>query len=405
MRRPLIITAAVTALVIAAPAAAQAHDRRQAPTLEGRAILPDAATAPAPFGAVPNADPAPAAGATQPIGGFSALLDAGHGTYWAMPDNGFGSKANSRSFILRVYRVRPHFRTERGGSGAVDVLEAVSLRDPDHRIPFPIVNGATPERILTGGDFDIESVRIAPDGTFWFGEELGPFLVHADRTGRVLEAPIPTPGVQSPDSPYLNGGTPNLNRSSGFEGMALSADGRKLYPVLEGAVKGDDPRARRVYEFDVRTRRFTGRTWTWQMTSPELSVSDFTALGEDRFVVLERDNGQGAAAAWKRAFVTDLQAPAGSVLPRRQVADLLAIADPAGISAFGARPGDIGIGDPFSFPYQTVEAVLPQRGERLAIVNDTNFGSTGRNPARPDDSDFIVVRVPGLRDSGQQGEH
>jgi glycerophosphoryl diester phosphodiesterase len=48
-------------------------------------------------------------------------------------------------------------------------------------------------------------------------------------------------------------------------------------------------------------------------------------------------------------------------------------------------------------PYVTIEAVLPTGGDRLAIVNDTNFGSTGRNPARADDSDFIEVRVPGLR--------
>ena len=43
------------------------------------------------------------------------------------------------------------------------------------------------------------------------------------------------------------------------------------------------------------------------------------------------------------------------------------------------------------------EPVLPVRGNRLAIVNDTNFGSTGRNPGLPDYSDFIVVRVPRLR--------
>jgi glycerophosphoryl diester phosphodiesterase len=48
-------------------------------------------------------------------------------------------------------------------------------------------------------------------------------------------------------------------------------------------------------------------------------------------------------------------------------------------------------------PFQTIEAVLPLGGERLAIVNDTNFGSTGRHAARPDDSEFIAVRVPGLR--------
>jgi hypothetical protein len=32
----------------------------------------------------------------QPVGGFSALLDApGVGNYWAMPDNGSRTKANS----------------------------------------------------------------------------------------------------------------------------------------------------------------------------------------------------------------------------------------------------------------------------------------------------------------------
>ncbi len=30
--------------------------------------------------------------ATQPVGGFSAILDAGNGDYYAMPDNGFGSQ-------------------------------------------------------------------------------------------------------------------------------------------------------------------------------------------------------------------------------------------------------------------------------------------------------------------------
>jgi hypothetical protein len=44
----------------------------------------------------------------------------------------------------------------------------------------------------------------------------------------------------------------------------------------------------------------------------------------------------------------------------------------------------------------TIESVLPMRGERLAIVNDTN-GPRGRNPDLPDYSDFIVVRVPSLR--------
>ena len=175
----------------------------------------------------------------------------------------------------------------------VQVREAITLSDPDAKVPFPIVNENTPERILTGGDFDIESVRQAPDGTFWFGEEFGPFIVHADAKGRVLDAPVPLPRVMSPDNPLLLGRTPNLPSSSGFEGMAMSTDGKTLYPFLEGAMVGDDPLVRHVYEFDVEERRYTGRNWIYRMSR---IVSDAVAFSKDQLIVTERDNNQGAAS-------------------------------------------------------------------------------------------------------------
>ena len=124
-------------------------------------------------------------------------------------------------------------------------------------------------------------------------------------------------------------------------------------------------------------------------------MSDLTAL-DGRRSSLERDNFQGAAARHKKAFVVD-SARDGATVDKRTAADLLDLADPGLISLPG-RPGDIGLGNPFAMPYVVIEAVLPLRGGRLAIVNDSNFGSTGRNPALPDDSDFIQLRVPGLRD-------
>jgi hypothetical protein len=304
-----------------------------------------------------------------------------------MPDNGFGNKANSRSFILRLYKVKPRWDRQ-----TVTVREAITLSDPDGKVPFPIVNENTEERILTGGDFDVESVRRAPDGTFWFGEEFGPFIVHTDARGRVLDAPVPLPRVFSPDNPFLLGRTPNLGGSSGFEAMALSHDGKTLYPILEGAVIGDDPLIRRVYEFDVSDRRYTGRTWTYRMTQTGLLVSDAVAFGRDQLIVTERDNGQGAAAAWKKAFVVDVPDRRPN-LAKRELVDLLDVKDKDGLSLLGARPGDFGLGNPFKFPYQTVEAVLPLSRDELAFVNDTNFGSTGRNANLPDYSDFIIVKV------------
>ena len=402
---PRILLSAVLAAVCPAlaPAGAVAVPANDQPALAARALLPDTSW-PAPFAGVPNTEPVDAPGARQPVGGFSALLDApGVGNFFAMSDNGFGSKANSRSFLLRLYLVHANFETAWGGAGDVRVLRAITLRDPDRKVPFAIVREGTSERLLTGGDFDIESVRIDRRGTLWFGDEFGPFLLHTDLSGKVLGAPIPLPDVKSPDYPAdvpsPVAGTANLGPSGGFEGMALSADGRRLLPVLEGAVAGDDPTVRRIYEFDLRGRSYTDTRRTYRVADPSLHVSDFTVLRGDRFVSLERDNLQGTAATHKRAFVVDLDdaQPDGSVA-KREVTDLLDLADPAGISLPG-RPGDIGLGDPFAMPYVTIESVLPVLGGRyLAIVNDTNFGSTGRNPALPDDSDFVVVRVPGLKD-------
>jgi hypothetical protein len=393
MRR-LIIGAAMAGAALAFAGSAAARGGDGEPTLEARAILPADATWPAPFPGVPSTDPAPAPGSTQPVGGFSALLDAGHGRFWAMPDNGFGNKANSRSFLLRVYKVRPNWETRRGGPGTVTILDDITLHDPDEKVPFPIVNESTEERLLTGGDFDIESLRIGRDGTLWFGEEFGPFVLHADADGKVLDPPVPTPGVRSPDSPYLFGRTNNLGGSSGFEAMALSKDGRTLYPILEGALIGDDPLRRVVFEFDVRERRFTGRRWTYRMSREGTLVSDAVAYDGKHLIVLERDNFEGPEADWKRAFTIDVPGRR-EVIEKEQIVDLLAIRDPHEIS-LPARPGDFGLGDPFEFPYVTVEAVLPVRGDELAFVNDTNFGSTGRNDTLPDYSDFIVVEVPGL---------
>jgi hypothetical protein len=206
--------------------------------------------------------------------------------------------------------------------------------------------------------------------------------------------------VKSPDYPpdfaAPFAGPANLASSNGFEGMALSRDGKTLYPTLEGPVTGDDAEIRRMYEFDIASPTY-GSGHRLYPIGTGLLVSDLTALDEHRLIALERDNLQGTAAQHKRGFVIDLRdAGATGTFDKRQVVDLLDIADPDLISP-PARPGDIGIGDPLAMPYVTIEAVLPLRGTRLAIVNDTNFGSMGRNPGLPDYSDFIEIQVPSLR--------
>src|SRR5215211_2554911 len=139
------------ALALAAPAFATYDEV----TLEGRAVLPARSFAPGPLsgtllGTAPiNGVLPPFPG--QPVQGFSAVLDAGRGRYWAMPDNGYGAEENSKDFLLRMYRITPDFKTAKGGSGTIAVGRYISLRDPDHHVPFALERS---DRRLTGGDFD-----------------------------------------------------------------------------------------------------------------------------------------------------------------------------------------------------------------------------------------------------------
>jgi hypothetical protein len=393
---------APSAVATTEPATARAAAEREA-TLLGRAILPADAYQPGPpSGAFITGDNGVTPPfASQPLPGFSAILDAGGGTFWAMPDNGYGTKANSGDFLLRVYHIRPDFRTARGGTGAVAVIGYVELHDPDGHIPFALTRA---DRRLTGADFDPESVRRDKRGDFWFGDEFGPFILHTDATGKVLEAPIPLPGVRSPQNPFLPGPDAwTLRASRGFEGMALTPDGKRLYPVIEGALRDDpDPRRRVVHEFDMRRRAYTGRTWQYRVDPafPDALVADFTAVDQHRFVLIERDGSQGAGAQQKKVYLVDLRRTgADGYLEKRLVVDLLRIADPAGVS-LPARPGEFGVGDPFSFPLESVEALEVLGGERLLVANDNNYPNNdgrwvGRD--RPDDTELIVVRAPALR--------
>jgi len=129
----------------------------------------------------------------QPVQGFSAVQFANSGSFYFLSDNGYGSKDNSADYLLRIYRLDPNFRGVENGDGSVKILDYIQLSDPNNKIPFQIVNEASADRLLTGADLDIESFVIDKDGSIWVGDEFGPYLLHFDATGKLLDAPIATP--------------------------------------------------------------------------------------------------------------------------------------------------------------------------------------------------------------------
>jgi len=362
------------------------------PRLVARATLSADYLAPGPASgslATPaNGRTGPFAG--QVIPGFSAALANPNGTFWAMPDNGFGTKANSADFLLRLYLVKPQWQRASGGAGRIEIRRYLTLSDPDHRIGFPIVNDNTRARLLTGGDFDIESLQQDPDGSFWIGEEFGPYLLHVDTRGRVLSAPVPFLRGKSPQNPTLGTDQANVPASGGFEATAQSPNGRYLYPIVEKALITDtDKRRRIISEFDTRTGRYTGLYWSYRVDTDANLVADAQMIGKHRMLVLERDDFDGDASVTKRVYTVDLRRTDRSgQLAKTLTVDLLKLDNPKKI---GAGDG-WGTGNPFQFGFQSVETLVPLPDGRLMIANDNNYpGNAARHPGTPDDTEMIIV--------------
>jgi hypothetical protein len=362
----------------------------------------------------------------QPIQGFSGIRLAGGGAYWVTQDNGFGNKRNSSDALLMFHRIRPDFSAGPQG-GTVAVERTVFLSDPNRVLPFPIVTDPSPTRFLSGADLDIESIEPMPDGTFWFGDEFGPFLFHADAEGRVLRLADTRLGdemIRGPDNPALQvPATPTAGvafrarRSGGFEGISATPDGARIWALIEQPLfrpGSDQPEGDflRLLEFDPARAAWTGRHLRYRLEPGATAIGDMHFIDERRALVIERDNGEGdpalacaagtaptaaapcfpAPARFKRIYLIDLgAADAEGYVRKLGHVDLMAIQDPENLSRGRGANGR------FTFPFFTIENVAMVDADTIIVGNDNNLPfSAGRAATRADDNELILLRVPEL---------
>ncbi len=356
----------------------------------------------------------------QPRQGHSGVKVMPDGTFWILTDNGFGSKANSPDSALYLNRYKIDWAT-----GAFEPVETVFLTDPDKKVPFRIVHDGTEKRYLTGSDFDLESFQIIGDD-LWIAEEFGPFLIKADKAGKVLavfdtvagEAP-----VRSPDN-YLvaSSGAPNqpaefnARRSKGFEGMAASKDGKFLYALLEGPLwdaakkdwqkTADGKEFLPILEFDVGQQKWTGRMWQYVLEQNGNAIGDFNMIDGTTGLIIERDNGEGTAdkacaegskgpdcfhdlAKFKRVYKVELtDANVGQPVRKIGHIDLMKIADP---DKKARKPLNDGV---LTFPFFTIENVDVVDATHIVVGNDNNLPfSSSRDPKKADDNEMILLEV------------
>lgn len=418
-RFPIRASLAATLAALFGANAAQAASA----TLEGWALMPANTFAEGPTtgqfatGAGGNALPLLN---KQSVQGFSAVL-AGPtaGSYYFMPDNGFGAKENSADALLRIYAVTPNFKTATGGTGTVSAANYnsgstmggftsgsyITLSDPNNLLSLKIqadykryYNSAANalvdpsirnDRLLTGADFDIESVRKDKNGNLWFGDEFGPYLVKTNAKGEVLRREIGMLGVLSPQNPAVINGSAaaTLGRSNGFEGMASNPSGDRLYTLLEGTVTGDPAKTLRINAFNVDTEAYTGQQWNYKLDAAGTNIGDMTAINDHEFLIIERNGATATSGTpFKKIFRIDLNNvdSSGNVI-KSEVANLMNIADPHDLNGDGSSA--------FTFPFTTIESVLILDAHTLLVANDNNYPGTGGRDLGSDNTEFLKIHL------------
>jgi hypothetical protein len=356
----------------------------------------------------------------QPLQGFSGIKAMEDGTFWSLSDNGFGSKNNSSDAMLML-----HHLTFDWDAGAVNVEKTLFLTDPDKKAPFPIVMEGSDKRYLTGADFDVESIQPVADG-FWVGEEFGPYMLKFSTEGVLTDVIATKAGeteVKSPDNPTLvvpaNPAAKmpvfNLKRSGGYEGLAMSKDGTKLYGMLEGPLfmedgsveKADGLTALRIIELDAASKAWTGKTWLYPLSEGGEAIGDFNMVDETTALVIERDNGAGVVekacadpkapaadcfavpAKHKRIYKIEMtDENAGKAVRKIGYIDLMKIADPGNKKRQGGGEGF------YDMPFVTIENVDVVDPTHIIVGNDNNLPfSAGRALDKADDNEFVLLEV------------
>jgi hypothetical protein len=279
-------------------------------------------------------------GANQGRFGFFSDIyyEPNRNEWWALSDRGPGGGLLDYSTRLSRFKVNVHPVT--GEISQFRVLETILFTDPDHLLAGagPNLNGLNPlslngDASVLGHSFDPEGLVVDPwTSHFYVADEYGPALYEFDRKGRlkrIFDVPqnlVPMVGtavnyVATRD----DGANAGRQDNRGYEGVAISPDGRTLYAVLQDPLindptgnNGRNSRNVRIVVYDNDRRSPTYGSSIKQLayrleaqaavaarinaifpgnangTNPRqgrnIGVSSIVAINKTQFLVLERDN-------------------------------------------------------------------------------------------------------------------
>lgn len=262
------------------------------------------------------------------LGGFFSDLyyDRNQNVYYGLSDRGPGGGVYS--YDTRVQKFKVDVNPKTGAISNFLILDSILLTKNGQNF-----NGLNPEKLngnvsTLGLSLDPEGFTVAPNGNFYISDEYGPSVYEFSPDGKFVKG-FTTPSNLIPKESdgkvnYVDGRskiTSGRQDNRGFEGLALSPDGSKVFGMLQGPLvneglntekgtgnEGRYSRNLRIVEFDTATGNNTGQ-YIYQLESlsdinsrvpsapfnpnqqgRNIGISSIIALNNDEFLVLERDN-------------------------------------------------------------------------------------------------------------------
>lgn len=252
------------------------------------------------------------------LGFFSDIYyDAARNEWWALSDRGPGG--GTLHYETRIHRFKLDFNPQSGEIWNFQTLQTLIFRKGGSPLDGFSPDVAGPLDLA----FDPEGIVVHPlTGHLLVSDEYGPSLVEINRAGQLVrryELPaniLPrdaATGVVNHASDAGNTAGKRTNR--GFEGLAISPDGRTVYAMLQSAMLdegGSNGTINRIVAFDTRTARPLAQyAYRMEGSSQGRGISALVAINDHEFLVLERNNrGLGVdanlASPNKKVFRIDI---------------------------------------------------------------------------------------------------